>query len=73
MEQIMVAIQDMASRMREGNLAFERSFARLSVLFFLSLSFFFFEEQVFRLVDDIGIEPRLQTPAYLSLVRNQIC
>ena len=60
MEQIMVAIQDMASTMRERDLAFERSFARLPIL----------EEQVFRLVHDIGIEPRSQTPAYLYLVRN---
>ena len=59
-EQVMVAIQDVASTIRKGNLTFERTCARLLIL----------EEQVFRLVDDIGITPRLQTPAYLYLVRN---
>ncbi len=60
MEQVMVAIQDVASTMRKGNLTFERTFARLPIP----------EEQVFRLVDDIEITPILQTPAYLYLVRN---
>jgi hypothetical protein len=46
--------------MREGNLAFERSFARIPIL----------KEQVFYLVDDIGIEPILQTTIYLYLIRN---
>ena len=46
--------------MREGNLAFERSFARIPIL----------KEQVFYLVDDIGIEPRLQTTIYLYLIRS---
>jgi hypothetical protein len=39
---------------------FERTFARLPIL----------EEQVFCLVNDIGITPRLQILAYLYLVRN---
>ena len=60
MEQIMVAIQDMATTMREEKLTFERSFARLPIP----------KKQVFCLIDDIGIEPWLQTPTYLYLVRN---
>jgi hypothetical protein len=43
MEQMMVAIQNIASTMREENLSFERSFARFPIL----------DEQVFHLVDDI--------------------
>jgi hypothetical protein len=60
MEQVMVAIQNVASTMRKGNLTFERTCTRLQIL----------EEQVVCLVDDIGITPRLQTLAYLYLVRN---
>ena len=43
MEQIMGAIQDVALAMREGNLIFERSLARLPIP----------EQDVFRLLDEI--------------------
>ena len=49
MEQIMGAIQDVALALREGNLIFERSLARLPIL----------EQDMFHLLDEIGIDSRL--------------
>ena len=56
MEQIMGVIQDVAlamregnSSLREGNLIFERSLARLPIP----------EQDVFHLLDEIGIDSRL--------------
>ena len=67
MEQIMEAIQDVAlamregiSALREGNLIFERSLARLPIP----------EQDVFHLLDEIGIDSRLRMMAYLYLIKN---
>ncbi|KAL0001825.1 hypothetical protein SO802_015606 [Lithocarpus litseifolius] len=67
MEQIMGAIQDVALAMREGNsalregyLIFERSLARLPIP----------EQDVFHLLDEIGIDSRLRMRAYLYLIKN---
>ena len=67
MEQIMGVIQDVAfamregkSTLREGNLIFERSLACLPIL----------EQDMFRLLDEIGIDSRLQMRAYLYLIKN---
>uniref|UniRef100_A0A7N2MFF2 Uncharacterized protein n=1 Tax=Quercus lobata TaxID=97700 RepID=A0A7N2MFF2_QUELO len=67
MEQIMGAIQDVAlamregnSALREGNLIFERSLARLPIP----------EQDVFHLLDEIGIDSRLRMRAYLYLIKN---
>ena len=67
MKQIMGAIQDVALAMREGNLAlregnliFERSLARLPIP----------EQDVFHLLDEIGIDFRLRMRAYLFLIKN---
>ena len=67
MEQIMGAIQDVAlamregnSVLREGNLIFERSLARLPIP----------EQDVFHLLDEIGIDFRLRIRAYLFLIKN---
>ena len=67
MEQIMGAIQDVAlamregnSALREGNLIFERSLACLPIP----------EQDVFRLLDEIGIDSRLPMRAYLYLIKN---
>ena len=67
MEQIMGAIQDVAlamregkSALREGNLIFERSLARLPIL----------EQDMFHLLDEIGIDSRLRMRAYLYLIKN---
>ena len=61
MEQIMGAIQDVAlamregnSALREGNLIFERILARLPIP----------EQDVFHLLDEIGIDSRLRMRAY---------
>ena len=61
MEQIMGVIQDVAlamregnSSLREGNLVFERSLARLPIP----------EQDVFHLLDEIGIDSRLRMRAY---------
>ena len=59
MEQIM-GVQDVALAMREGNLSFERSLARLPIL----------EQDVFHLLDEIGIDSRLRMRAYLHLIKN---
>ena len=70
MEQIMGAIQDVALAMREGNSApregnsiFERGLAHLPTL----------EQDVFHLLDEIGIDSRLRMSAYLFLLRIRIC
>ena len=67
MEKIMGAIQDVALAMREGNLAlreghliFERSLARLPIP----------KQDVFHLLDKIGIDSRLRMRAYLHLIKN---
>ena len=60
MEQIMGAIQDVALAMREGNLIIERSLARLPIP----------EQDVFHLLDEIGIDSRLRMRAYLYLIKN---
>ena len=60
MEQIMGAIQDVALAMREGNLNFERSLAHLPIP----------EQDVFHLLDEIGIDSRLRMRAYLYLIKN---
>ena len=67
MEQIMGAIQDVDlamregnSTLREGNLIFERSLACLPIP----------EQDVFYLLDEIGIDSRLQMRAYLYLMKN---
>ena len=67
MGQIMGAIQDVAlamregnSVLREGNLIFERSLARLPIP----------EQDVFHLLDEIGIDSRLRMRAYLFLIKN---
>ena len=67
MEQIMGVIQDVAlamregnSSLREGNLVFERSLARLPIP----------EQDVFHLLDEIGIDSRLWMRAYLHLIKN---
>ena len=67
MEQIMGAIQDVAlamrrgnSALREGNLIFERSLARLPIP----------EQGMFHLLDEIGIDSRLRMRAYLYLIKN---
>ncbi|KAK9996837.1 hypothetical protein SO802_021523 [Lithocarpus litseifolius] len=69
MEQIMGAIQDVALVMREGNsalreenLIFERSLARLPIP----------EQDVFHLLDEIGIDSRLRMRAYLYLIKNPV-
>ena len=70
MEQIMGAIQNVALAMREGNSAlregnsiFERGLAHLPTL----------EQDVFHLLDEIGIDSRLRMSAYLFLLRIRIC
>ena len=67
MEQIMGAIQDVALEMRngnstlgEGNLIFERSLAHLAIP----------KQDVFHLLDEIGIDSRLRMRAYLYLIKN---
>ena len=67
MEQIMGAIQGVALAMREGNsalrernLIFERSLARLPIP----------EQDMFHLLDEIGINSRLRMRAYLYLIKN---
>ncbi|KAF3961295.1 hypothetical protein CMV_014069 [Castanea mollissima] len=67
MEQIMGAIQDVAlamregnSALREGNLIFERSLARLPI----------HEQEVFYLLDEIGFDSILRTRVYLYLIKN---
>ena len=60
MEQIMGAIQDVALAMREGNLIIERSLARLPIP----------EQDMFHLLDEIGIDSRLRMRAYLYLIKN---
>ena len=60
MEQIMGAIQDVALAMREGNLIIERSLARLPIP----------KQDVFHLLDEIGIDSRLRMRAYLYLIKN---
>ena len=60
MEQIMGAIQDVALAMREGNLIIERSLARLPIP----------EQDVFHLLDEIGIDSRLRMRAYLYHIKN---
>ena len=67
MEQIMGAIQGVALAMREGNsalrernLIFERSLARLPIP----------GQDMFHLLDEIGINSRLRMRAYLYLIKN---
>ena len=60
MEQIMGAIQDVALAMREGNLIIERILARLPIP----------EQDVFHLLDEIGIDSRLRMRAYIYLIKN---
>ncbi|GMY23687.1 hypothetical protein FCV25MIE_18928 [Fagus crenata] len=59
-EHVAEAIRNLAAAIREGNSIYKRCLVRLPIP----------EEEVVTLLDNIGIEPSLQTTAYLYLIRN---